>query len=54
MLYVTAAEIEALVRGVALPSLAEKAKRKLKPADPLPGQLDIVTELEAQDAARNA
>lgn len=35
-------------------SVRAKLESKLKPPDPLPGQLDIVTELEEQDAARNA
>lgn len=36
------------------PSVRTKLESKLKPAGPLPGQLDIVTELEEQDAVGNA
>lgn len=44
-LYITDRELEPLARGVVLPSLAAKAAAKLKAPEPLPGQMDLVTEL---------
>jgi hypothetical protein len=53
-LYISTAEAEALLRGEISPGVVAKVRAKLKPADPLPGQLDIVTELEEQHATRDA
>lgn len=44
-LYISTQEAEALARGETPASVSAKATAKLKAPDPLPGQMDLVTEL---------
>jgi hypothetical protein len=53
-IYLSVAECRELAEGRVPESVRRKAAKKLKPADPLPGQLDILTALEAVDATRDA
>lgn len=53
-IYLSVAECRELAEGRVTESVRRKAKRKLQPAEPPPGQLDIVTELEKDHATRDA
>jgi hypothetical protein len=44
-LYISTAEAESLVAGTVPHTVAEKVAAKLKPPEPLAGQLDITTAL---------
>jgi hypothetical protein len=44
-LYISTADAEALARGEVTPAVVEKVAAKLKPPEPLAGQLDIITTL---------
>lgn len=44
-LYLTHAEVESIARGTPLASASAKAQAKLRPAAPIEGQTDLLTEL---------